>query len=190
VILGVAFILGSFSTLFQPAERALTPEVVGNKQIANANALVQTSNSVIQAASNAAGGVLVVVVRVIAAFIVNTLTFVFSAALIVGVVGFAGSSMRQSGPVESRGPSMLEDIRDGFRYIIGFRELLFLTVSSGFGNLFFCMVTHFFVFYVGSCCTVAVTPTAISLPCSLSAWDGRPIFRPDLGRSGMPGNCG
>jgi MFS family permease len=98
VILCVASILGSFPTLFRPSERALTPEVVGNEQIANANALVQTSNSVIQAASNAAGGVLVVVVGVIAAFIVKTLTFVFSAALIVGVVGFAGSSMRQSGP--------------------------------------------------------------------------------------------
>ena len=149
VILGVAFVLGSFTTLFQPAERALTPEVVGTEQIANANALVQTSNSVIQAASNAAGGILVDFVGAIAAFIVNTMTFVFSAVLIVGVVGFAGSSKKQDGPARSKHPSILEDIREGFRYIAGFRELLFLTVSSGFSNFFFSMVMQFLVFYAG-----------------------------------------
>jgi DHA3 family macrolide efflux protein-like MFS transporter len=146
-ILVAAFLLGSFSTLFQPAERALTPEVVGNDQIAHANALVQTSNSMIQFASNTAGAGIIFLAGVIAAFGLNTLTFLVSAALISGIVGFSGTKgTTKSGGSENR-PSMVEDIHEGFRYIARNRALLELTLSAGMGNFFLSMVFQFFVVY-------------------------------------------
>ena len=145
VVLMVAFVLGSFTTLFQPAERALTPEVVGQDQIANANALVQTSNSLLQFSATSVGAVLVVVAGALVAFGLNAVTFLVSAALIAGIVGFApkkgkGSSVGQRS-------SMVQDIREGFSYIAHNRGLLELTLSAGAGNFFLSMVFQFFIVY-------------------------------------------
>ena len=147
IILLVAFVLGSFTTLFQPAERALTPEVVGSEQIAHANALVQTSNSVIQFASNTAGAGIIALTGVVAAFGLNTTTFLISALLIAGVVGFSGKRRPSGDGVTEKRPSMTEDIREGFRYIGRNRALLELTLSAGIGNFFLSMVFQFFVVY-------------------------------------------
>jgi MFS family permease len=144
-ILAVAFILGSFTTLFQPAERALTPEVVGSEQIADANALVQTSTSLIQFSANAVAGVVIVTLGIEAAFALNSATFAASALLIGSIVGFTGTTKRQA-PDGGR-PSLVDDIVDGMRYIGRNRGLLELTVSAGFGNFFFAMVFQFFVVY-------------------------------------------
>lgn len=150
VILGVAFVLGSFTTLFQPAERALTPEVVGSEQLANANALVQSSNSVIQFASNGVAGVLVGVAGVITAFSLNALTFIVSALLILGIVGFAVPKRPTAGADGGPHPSVMADLREGFGYIARNRALLELTVSAGLANFFLVMALQFFVVYAQS----------------------------------------
>jgi MFS family permease len=146
-VLLVAFILGSFTTLFQPAERALTPEVIGNEQIAHANALIQTSTSVIQFASNTAGAGIIALTGVVAAFGLNTITFLISALLIAGIVGFSGKKLPPGDGIPEKRPSMFEDIREGFRYIGRNRALLELTLSAGIGNFFLSMVFQFFVVY-------------------------------------------
>lgn len=147
VILAVAFVLGSFSTLFDPAERALTPEIVGSAQIADANALVQTSNSVIRFASNAVAGVVIAAFGIEAAFALNSSTFVVSALLITSIMGFRGTSKRATAISEGEKTSITRDIMDGFRYIYRNRGLLELTVSAGLGNFFFAMVFQFYVVY-------------------------------------------
>jgi hypothetical protein len=144
IVLATAFVLGSFTTLFQPAERALTPEVVGQEQIANANALVQTSNSLLQFASNSVGGVVIAIAGVMVAFGLNAATFVVSAALIAGVTGFAA---KKGGGDGVRRSSILADIKEGFSYIAHNRGLLDLTLSAGAGNFFLSMVFQFFVIY-------------------------------------------
>jgi len=146
-VLLVAFFLGSFTTLFQPAERALTPEVVGNEQIAHANALVQTSNSVIQFASNTAGAGIIALTGVVAAFGLNTITFLISALLIAGIVGYSGKKPSAGKGIPEKRPSIVEDIREGFGYIGRNRALLELTLSAGIGNFFLSMMFQFFVVY-------------------------------------------
>jgi len=145
VVLGVAFVLGSFTTLFQPAERALTPSVVGQEEIANANALVQTSNSMLQFSASAVGGVIAVVAGVLVAFGLNAATFLVSATLIAGVGGFAKKGAQAQD--ESQRRSMLQDLREGFSYIASNRGLLWLTISAGAGNFFLSMALQFFINY-------------------------------------------
>lgn len=146
VILGVAFVLGSFTTLFQPAERALTPEVVGQEQIGNANALVQTSNSLLQFSATTVGGVMVVVAGALVAFGLNSATFLVSAILIAGVGGVTAKKRAQpQGGVQRS--SMIRDIREGFSYIAHNRGLLWLTLTAGAGNFFISMAFQFLVVY-------------------------------------------
>jgi len=147
VVLVVAFVLGAFTTLFQPAERALTPSVVGAEQLQNANALVQSTNSVIQFASNAGGGVLIAAVGVTVAFALNTSTFMASALLILGIVGFSVPKREGAEGGQTSRPSMIDDVREGFRYIVNYRALLELTVSSGLANFFLVMIFQFYVVY-------------------------------------------
>jgi DHA3 family macrolide efflux protein-like MFS transporter len=146
IILVVAFVLGSFTTLFHPAERALTPEIVGSAQIADANALVQTTTSIIQFSSNAIAGLVIVALGIEAAFALNSATFVVSALLIGSIVGFRGTPKRVGSPSGNK-PSILGDIMDGMRYIYSKRGLLELTISAGFVNFFFAMVFQFYVVY-------------------------------------------
>ncbi len=147
IILAVAFVLGSFTTLFQPAERALMPEIVGSAQIADANALVQTSTSIVQFSSNSVAGVVIAVLGIEAAFALNSATFVVSALLIGSIVGFRGTKTRAGSPTDGARPSIVGDILDGLRYIYSKRGLLELTISAGLGNFFFSMVFQFFVVY-------------------------------------------
>ncbi len=147
ILLSVAFILGSFTTLFDPAERSLTPEIVGSAQIAEANALVQTSASIARFASNAIAGVVIVVLGIDAAFALNSVTFLVSALLIGSIAGFAGSTKRVGSSPGSGRSSIVGDIKEGLGYIFRNRGLLELTVSAGLGNFFFAMVFQFFVVY-------------------------------------------
>jgi len=147
MVLAVAFVLGAFTTLFQPAERALTPAVVGQEQLQNANALVQSTNSIIQFASNASGGVLILALGVAVAFALNTSTFIVSALLIVGIVGFSVPKREGAPAGQERRPSIMDDVREGFSYIVNHRALLELTVSSGLANFFLVMVFQFYVVY-------------------------------------------
>jgi MFS family permease len=144
-VLAVAFIIGSFTTLFQPAERAFTPEIVGTEQLIDANAIVQTSSSVIQGTGAAIGGILVAAVGIVAALALNSATFLISALFIVGIVGYTGH-IRQGTGGNPR-PSALDDIKEGFRYIVNFRTLLYLTLSAGASNFFFSMAFQFTVVY-------------------------------------------
>ena len=145
IILAVAFILGTFTTLFQPAERALTPEVVGSDQLATANALVQSTNSIIQSASNSAGGLIYEFLGVTVAISLNAGTFFLSALLIVGISGVAVSARPKA--AGSKRPSIWQDAREGLGYIRRNRGLLELTLSSGAANFFLVMVLQFFVIY-------------------------------------------
>ncbi len=147
VVLAVAFVLGAFSTIFQPAERALMPEIVGAGDLADANGLVGTSNSIVGFLGNAAGGVLVGALGIAAALGVNTATFALSAVLLLSI-RVAGTSLAASAATRrQRSTTFLADTREGFRYIASQRGLLYLTLSAGGENFFFSMVIPFLVVY-------------------------------------------
>ncbi len=147
LVLAVSFLLGGFTTIFQPAERALTPELVAADELPDANGLVGTSNSLLAFAGNAAGGLLVGVLGIAAALGVNALTFAVSAILLLSI-RVAGTAVATSAAARrKRTTSFLADTLDGFRYIGSQRGLLALTLSAGLENLFFAMIGPFLVVY-------------------------------------------
>ncbi|MCI4354676.1 MAG: MFS transporter [Thermoplasmata archaeon] len=147
IVLAVSFLLGAGTTIFQPAERALTPELVDAGELADANGLVGTSNSVLGFLGNAAGGLLVGALGIAVALGVNALTFVVSAILLMSI-RVAGTSVAASAAVRrKRTTTFSADTRDGFRYIASQRGLLYLTVSAGSENFFFSIMAPFLVVY-------------------------------------------
>ena len=147
VVLCAAFVLGAFSTTFNPAERALIPEILKADEVADANGLVQVTTSVFQSVASAAGGAIVAVIGSVAALGLNSVTFAISAALIASMIlGNVAKSQLAAKPTSHRA-SFVSDVREGIGYIASEKGLLYLTVSAGFLNLFFAMMTPFLVVY-------------------------------------------
>jgi MFS transporter, DHA3 family, macrolide efflux protein len=144
LLLAVIFVLGAFTSLFQPAERALTPMIIGKDDVAAANGLTQMTNSVAQFVSNAAGGLLIAAVGALGALGLNSLTFLASATLLATI---AIQMPAATEPVGGKKAGFLDDAREGFRYIAGQRGLLSITVLSGIGNVFITLVLGFLVVY-------------------------------------------
>jgi MFS family permease len=146
LILAVSFILGAFSTVFYPAERALMPTLIRKDEVEDANGLVMTTNALFQAVANGAGGALVALVGAVAALGLNSATFAVSAVFIASIV--TGRSLWKGPEIESgRKSSFLSDAVDGVRYLVRWRGLLYITVSAALMNLFFAMMTTFIVVY-------------------------------------------
>jgi DHA3 family macrolide efflux protein-like MFS transporter len=150
LVLAASFILGGFSAVFNPAERALTPSVLAADELADANGLVQVTTSVFQSLASAVGGAVVASIGVVTALGLNVATFAISGSLIASMAlgGAAKTVARPASTVERK--SFIEDARDGIGYLISQKGLLYLTLSAGLVNLFFGMVTPFVVVYAAN----------------------------------------
>ena len=144
LVLAVSFLLGTFTALFYPAERSLLPTLIGPEQVADANGLILTANAIFQSVANAAGGALVAIAGVVIALGLNSLTFTVS-ALLIASIAIRGSPKSQARVASGR--SFLADTREGIRYLLGWKGLLYFTLSGGLTNLFLTMVSTFVVVY-------------------------------------------
>jgi len=150
LVLAASFILGGFSAVFNPAERALTPSVLAADELADANGLVQVTTSVFQSLASAVGGAVVASIGVVTALGLNVATFAISGSLIASMAlgGAAKTVARPASTVERE--SFIEDAREGIGYLVSQKGLLYLTLSAGLVNLFFGMVTPFVVVYAAN----------------------------------------
>ncbi len=145
VVLVATFLVGALTTVFQPAERALTPTLIEKDEIADANGLTQITTSLAQFVANATGGALIAAVGALSALGLNSITFLVSAALLAGIV--TRRITKGPGEVSAPRPGFLEDAREGFRYIASNRGLLNMTIMSGVENVFLSIFGTFAVIY-------------------------------------------
>jgi DHA3 family macrolide efflux protein-like MFS transporter len=146
LIIAVSFILGSFSTLFYPAERALMPTLITREEVQDANGLVMVTNSVFQAVASGIGGALIALLGAVVAIGLNSATFAVSGVLIASII--TGRSIwkgPETGFVAKN--SFLSDTAEGVRFLVKWRGLLYLTLSAGIENFFYTMITTFVVVY-------------------------------------------
>ena len=139
-------IVGAFSTLFNPAEQALVPAIVGDLDVANANGLVRSSRSTLQFVGTSIAGVLIVTFGGDAGLAVNSVTYLLSGALILGI-HMPASSIARSRPSPA-GASYLSDVSAGFRWLWRAKGFLQLTFSAAFFNFSSNLVMTFLVIFV------------------------------------------
>lgn len=141
-ILAAYFVIGAFTTVFNPAEQSILPALVEAPLIADANGLVRASRSATQFVGASIGGVLIVVLGPVSGIAANAATFALSASLLFGM------SVRPVPELISRGkPSYLQDVRDGFRWLRRARGFLELTLSATFFNFCAAVVGTFIVVF-------------------------------------------
>jgi MFS family permease len=119
----LVFCMGLARTLFNPTVRAAFPSVVGGSDLTRANALVGGTFSVSETAGPALGGLLVATVGVDAAFVLDSATYLISAALL----SFIPLARPQR---EEEETGFGEDLRSGFAYLARSRVPLAIVLGA------------------------------------------------------------
>lgn len=127
-IYGLVFLLGAARTVFNPTVRAAFPGVVGGGDLTRANALISGTFSFSVMAGPALGGVLVAFVGVEAAFLLDALTFIVSAAFL--------STIPLPAPGREEGEEgYFQEMRAGFGYLAGARVPLVIVAGAFLATL-------------------------------------------------------
>jgi MFS family permease len=119
-IVVLAGVVGVATGFFRPAVFAGLPNVVGDRDLPAANSLLQAGDNLTWAVGSVAGGALAATAGVDAAYWFNAVTFLLSAALLVGIP----QRLLQAAAASSRGH--WQDVRDGFSLAV--RSPVILTV--------------------------------------------------------------
>jgi MFS family permease len=122
-IVVLAAVAGIGTGLFRPAVYAGLPNLVEDRELPQANGLIQAVENLAWAVGPLVGGLLVAAWGPDVAYWVNAATFVASAALLTGIPG----RLLQRGTAESRGH--WRDLLAGFSFVLHARPLLTVLVA-------------------------------------------------------------
>ena len=129
LIIALAGVAGFATGFFRPAVYAGLPNLVTDRELPSANALVQSIEAMTTIVGPLIGGVLVAVSDPDAAYWINAVTFLFSAALLVRIPGDLLQTARSTTAGHWR------DLREGFALIGGSRALLTVLLAWNVGML-------------------------------------------------------
>jgi len=117
-IVALAAVAGFATGFFRPALYAGLPNLLPDEDLPHANSLLQTIENVAWALGPVVGGVLVAATNPDAAYWINAVTFLVSAALLAGIP----DRLLQAAPAVGRG--YFRDLADGLRLVRDSRALL------------------------------------------------------------------
>jgi MFS family permease len=118
----LVFLMGLARTFFNPTIRAAFPSVVREGDLTRANSLISGTFSVSVTVGPALGGLLVATVGVDAAFLLDAVTYLISAAFL--------SRIPLPPPQGGEGESFVRELRSGFSYLAGARVPLAIVVGA------------------------------------------------------------
>jgi MFS family permease len=128
-IVALAFVAGLATGFFRPAVYAGIPNLVSEEDLPHANALLQAVENASWAIGPILGGLLTAATSPHAAYWINAVSFLISAALIVRIP----ARLLQSATALTRGH--WTDLKDGFRAVLESRILLAVLLAWGFAGL-------------------------------------------------------
>ncbi len=140
-VFGAVVVISIFGAIFDPASSALLPSLVKKENLTDRNGFLQAGETIARIIGSPLGGVLIVLVGIASGLIYNSITFAIS-AVAVGILVVPASVQKDQKDhnLEDEGhEKLLEEVRIGFRFLLGRRALLAMTITF--------MVLNFFSFY-------------------------------------------
>jgi MFS transporter, DHA3 family, macrolide efflux protein len=148
IIFVAVFLLNSLNTFLGPAQAALMPEVVGRDLLATTGGLFSTVGNVASLVGSALAGIVVAAVGGAWAVVGDATSFLV-AALSIMVARLPTRTIRTTSSSEEKRRSLLREIRDGWRAIVGqpvLRAMVWLdmliNVTSFLGPLYPALVSQ------------------------------------------------
>jgi MFS family permease len=128
-MVALAFVAGLANGFFRPAVYAGVPNLVSKEQLPHANALLHSTENASWAIGPVLGGLLTAATSPHAAYWINAVSFIVSAALISRIP----ARLLQSATALTRGH--WTDLKDGFRAVLESRQLLAVLLAWGIAGL-------------------------------------------------------
>lgn len=190
----ISFALGIGTAFFLPAYQSVLPETVDEQDLLDANALLYSSRSIVDIGAPALGAAVIALVGVDAAFALDAVTYVVSAAFVVTLAREGiGASASAAGPAGGRIRRFAVDLVEGFRYhrrapIV--RDLLILlavtALSAGGLNLMLVLIASVHFGQPPEAVGLISTFMAVGITLGnlLIAYAGRRVPRPHLFAAG------
>jgi MFS family permease len=132
----VGFITGTLTVFFDVSNQSYLPSIVDRDELIEGNSKLQISASAAQIAGPGIAGVLIDLVKAPFAIVLDALSFVWSAV-------FVWLIRKPEPPVEhpadalgQKRPSIVSDVRDGLRFVLGHSALRAISAGTGTSNLF------------------------------------------------------
>ncbi|MEM5018421.1 MFS transporter [Metabacillus indicus] len=125
IFLTLMFVISSINQFSEPAELAIIPRIISEKDLLKGNSLLSFAYQGVDLAFNALAGVLIVLVGVGYLFYLDTITFIFGCLLFLGLkLSNEGKSLNEKPRVKANIKVNLKnynkDLKEGFKYVIGF----------------------------------------------------------------------
>lgn len=155
VLYAIAFLIGILTVLFDVAYQAFLPSLVRLESLVDANSKLETSRSMAQVIGPSLGGVLVQLVTAPLAILADAGSFVVLAAMLRSI----RDPESRPDPVER--PSLLREVREGLRALLGQPVLRAITISTTLVNLTISILTPILLLYLAR--TLHLTPTLIGV---------------------------
>ena len=127
----IAFMASTFSVFFYPARTALLPSLVSETELMTANGWMQLGNTIARLAGPALAGFAVGFWGTNVAFVVDSLSFVLSALLVMSILGVETRARAD----KEEGSSAWMDLKEGINYAIKSRLLQGVTLGIGIAML-------------------------------------------------------
>jgi MFS family permease len=184
-LLGAAFLVATFSTLFRPATNAAIPRLLPESDFTDGNGLLMAGNTVATFVGSPIGGILVITVGVVAGLLANALTYGFSGAMIFLMI--IPSLARKGVDPSAPRPSLLSEVREGVRYLRSQKALLWITLSGMVANFFLSLFFAFTVIYASVQLHQGAAGFGILLAAGAAGWGIGGILPGRIGTVRAPG---
>ncbi len=146
VLVAVA-VVAALSAVFRPASNAILPTLLSGGDLADANGLLLSGQTLGGFLGSAVGGLLVVTIGAAGGFSLNAFTYAISATMIFFlVVPRSGGSAAPGGSLPK--PSYLDDLREGFQFVRSRPALLWTILASLVANFFLAFYLLYLVVFV------------------------------------------
>jgi MFS family permease len=157
----VGFVVGTLTVFFDVANQSYLPSVVDRDQLVDGNAKLQISQSAAQIAGPGIAGYLVGIFKAPFAILLDSLSFVISAGFVFLIRRPEPPIQRHADETGETRASIVTEIREGLRFVLGHRSLRAISAGTATSNLFGNIAFAIYLVYVVR--VLGLTPEVIGL---------------------------
>jgi MFS family permease len=163
----VGFIAGTLTVFFDVSNQSYLPSIVDRDQLIEGNSKLQISQSAAQIAGPGIAGFLIDLVKAPFAILLDALSFVWSAFFVFLIRRPEPPVLHPADATGAKRPSIVSDVRDGLRFVLGHPALRAISAGTATSNLFGNIGGGIMILYLLDSRYLGLTPGQVGLAFAL-----------------------
>ena len=163
----VGFTVGALTVFFDVSNQSYLPSIIERDELIEGNSKLQISQSAAQIAGPGIAGVLIDLVKAPFAIVLDSLSFVWSAFFVFLIRRPEPPVVHAADALGQKRPSIVSDVRDGLRFVLGHPALRAISAGTGTSNLFGNIGGGIMILYLLDSQFLGLTPGQVGLAFAL-----------------------